>query len=104
MKLDFLETKTLWLVAIFSFFVFLFLPFELGMKIFLSSLFLYFLTLFFLCTYWANDWHPERKFIIGFLVSFLHSFVFLFAGILGLALAQVTLKFFPLLVSYFRGI
>jgi hypothetical protein len=104
MEFDFVERRTFRPVIIISFLVFLFLPFGLGMKIFLFSLFLYFFILFILCTYWANEWHPERKFIIGFLVSFLHAFVFLLAGFLGLILAQVALKLFPFLLNYFRGI
>jgi|YelNatPaOPRAMG01_1025707.scaffolds.fasta_scaffold05350_8 ABC-type Fe3+-siderophore transport system permease subunit len=104
MKLDHLEEKTLRFVIFISFFVFFFLPFELGMKIFFISLISYFLILFILCTYWAREWHPERKFIIGFLVSFLHTFIFLFSGVLGLVLAQIALKFFPFLVDYLREI
>jgi hypothetical protein len=104
MEFDLVERRTFRPVIIISFLAFLFLPLELGMKILLFSLFFYFFILFFLCTYWANEYHPERKFIIGFLVSFFHTFVFLLAGFLGLILAQVALKFFPLLVEYFRGI
>ena len=104
MEFDLVEKRTFYPVLIISFLVFLFLSFDLGMKIFLFSLVIYFFVLFFLCTYWANESHPERKFIIGFLVSFLHTFVFLVGGFLGLILAQITLKLSPLLVNYFRGI
>jgi hypothetical protein len=104
MQFDFVERRTLRPVIVISFLVFLFLPFNLGIKIFLFSLVIYFLLLFILCTYWAREWHPERKFIIGFMVSFLHTFVFLLGGAIGLILAQITLKLFPLLLNYFRGI
>jgi hypothetical protein len=104
MEFDLVERRTFRPVIFISFFVFLFLPFNLGMKIFLLSLVIYFLVLFALCTYWAKEWHPERRFIIGFMVSFLHTFVFLFGGAIGLILAQITLKLFPLLLNYFRGL
>jgi hypothetical protein len=104
MQFDFVERRTFHPVIFISFLVFLFLPFNLGIKIFLLSLVIYFLVLFFLCTYWAKEYHPERMFIIGFLVSFLHTFVFLLGGTIGLILAQITLKLFPLLLNYFRGL
>jgi cell shape-determining protein MreD len=104
MEFDFVERRTFRPAIIVSFLVFLFLPLELGIKIFLLSLTVYFFILFFLCTYWANEWHPERKFIIGFLVSLLHSFVFLLGGFIGLVFAQIVLKFLPPLLNYFRGI
>jgi len=104
MEFDFVERKTLRLVIAISFLVFLFFPFNFGIKILLLSLVIYFLVLFILCTYWAREYHPERKFIVGFLVSFLHTFVFLLGGFLGLILAQIALKFFPLLVDYFREV
>jgi len=104
MEFDLVERRTFRPVVIISFLVFLFLPLNLGMKIFMFSLIVYFLTLFILCTYWANEWHKDRKFIIGFLVSFLHTFVFLFAGAIGLILAQIALKLSPLLINYFKEI
>jgi len=103
MALDFLEAKTLRFVAFISFFVFLFLSFDLGMKIFLFSFVLYCLIVFFLCAYWANEWHPERKIIIGLLTSLLHAFIFLLGGMIGIALAQIALKIFPFLINYLRG-
>ena len=104
MEFDLVERRTFRPVVVISFLVFLFLPLSLGMKIFLFSLIVYFLILFILCTYWANEWHKDRKFIIGFLVSFFHTFVFLLAGAIGLILAQLTLKLFPLLLNYLKGI
>jgi len=104
MKLDLVERRTLYPVIIISFFVFLFLSLDLGMRIFFLSLIVYFFTLFSLCTYWANEWHPERKFIIGFLVSFLHTFIFMVGSLIGLVLSQITLKFFPPLIDYFREV
>jgi hypothetical protein len=103
MALDLVERRTFRPVIAISFLVFLFLPINLGIKILLLSLVIYFFVLFILCAYWASEWHPERKFIIGFLISFLHSFIFLLGGFLGLILAQIALKFFPLLLNYFRG-
>jgi len=69
-------------------------------------MFVYFLVLFLLCTYWANEWYPEGglKFIIGLLVSIFHTFIFLFSGVVGLALAQLVLKLSPLLVNYLREV
>jgi hypothetical protein len=104
MQFDFVERRTFRPVIFISFLVFLFLPFNLGIKIFLLSLVIYFLVLFILCTYWAREWHPERKFIIGFMVSFLHTFVFLLGGAIGLILAQITLKLYPFLLDYLRGV
>jgi hypothetical protein len=104
MEFDLVERRTFRPVIVISFLVFLFFPFNLGIKIFLLSLSIYFLVLFFLCTYWAREWYPKGKFIIGFLVSFLHTFVFLLAGFLGLILAQIALKLSPFLLNYFRGI
>jgi len=34
----------------------------------------FFFIFFILCSYWATDYHPERKFIIGFLVSLFYTF------------------------------
>jgi len=104
MKFDLVEKRTFYPVLIISFLVFLFLPFELGMKIFLFSLAIYFFVLFFLCSYWAGEWHPERKFLIGFLVSFLHTFVFLFGGVFGLILAIFISKISPYLIEYLKGV
>jgi len=102
MQFDFVEEKTFRYVVIVSFLVFLFLSINQGLKLLFIALIIYFLVLFFLCTYWANESHPEKKFIIGFLVSFFHAFVFLCGGFLGLVLAQITLKVYPLLLNYFR--
>jgi hypothetical protein len=104
MELDLLEDKTLRIVTPISFLVFLFLPLALGMKILLLSLTIYFLIIFILCTYWANEWHKERKFIIGFLVSLFHAFIFILGGSIGLALAQIALKLYPLLLDYIKGL
>jgi hypothetical protein len=35
---------------------------------------LFFFVFFSLCIYWAGEYHPERKFIIGFLVSLFYTF------------------------------
>jgi hypothetical protein len=104
MELDLVEKKTLFFATIISFFVFIFLPLEFAMKIFIVSLTVYSLVLFFLCTYWANEWHPERKFIIGLLVTIFHAFIFSASGLLGFILAQFTLKFSPFLIDYFREV
>jgi hypothetical protein len=104
MELDLLERTTLRIVTIISFFVFFFLPLKLGMKILFSSLLIYFFVLFFLCSSWASDWHPERKFIIGFFIGAFHSFIFLLGGFIGLILAQIALKLYPFLLDYFRSI
>jgi len=62
------------------------------MKILLFSLFFYFLILFFLCTYWAKEYHPERRFIIGFLVSFFPHIRLSFGWSIGLALGSGCFK------------
>ncbi len=106
MKLDLVGEKTLQIVTVCSFLVFLFAPFDFGMRLLFFSMFVYFLVLFLLCTYWANEWYPEGglKFIIGLLVSIFHTFIFLFSGVVGLALAQLVLKLSPLLVNYLREV
>ncbi|MDI6602746.1 MAG: hypothetical protein QME57_01320 [Patescibacteria group bacterium] len=98
--LEVVEKKTLTLVIPISFLAFLFLPFDLGIKILLFSALIYFLVFFYLASDWAEPKHPERKFSIGFLVSFLHTFVFIFGGVLGLAL----MKFFSCFLNYLKGI
>lgn len=93
MELDFVERRTLfWTFSIF-FVLFLFLPFHLVIKIFFASAIFYFLVLFFLCIAWAGEAHPERKYIIGFLVSFFHTFVFVLGGVLAVALAKLLIFF-----------
>jgi hypothetical protein len=104
MKLDLLELNTFRYTTFISFLLFLFSPFNLAMKIFFLALLIYFLVIFSLCVYWAKEWHPDRRFIIGFLVSVFHTFIFLFSGLFSLALSQITLKFSPLLLNYFREI
>jgi len=103
MELDLVEKRILQFASILFFFIFLF-SFDLGMKILFSSAILFFLIFFNLCTYWANEWHPERKFIIGFLVSFLHTFLYVFSGFLGFFFSFLFLKFLPVLVDFFKGI
>jgi len=107
MKLDLVGEKTLQIVTVCSFLVFLFAPFDFGMRLLFFSMFVYFLVLFLLCTYWANEWYPEGglKFIIGLLVSiFLHLYFSFSSGVVGLALAQLVLKLSPLLVNYLREV
>jgi hypothetical protein len=104
MKLDLVERRVLNLAIPIFLLLFFFLPRDLGMKILFFSTLIFFLILFFLCVYWAKEWHPERKFLIGFLVSILHTFVFLFAGIFGLILAIFVSKISPYLIDYFKEI
>lgn len=94
--LEQVERRTLILVIPISFLVFLFLPLDLGIKILLFSALVYFLIFFYLASSWGEPMHPERKFTIGFSVSFLHTFLFILGGVLGLGLA----KFFSYLGNY----
>jgi hypothetical protein len=74
------------------------------MKIFLFGLFVYFLVLFLLCSYWAKEWHPEIKFKIGFLASTFHIFMFLVAGFFSFVLAKFILKIFVFLSPFFGNL
>jgi hypothetical protein len=100
MELDLLERKILIFGIPIFFLIFFFFPSSFGMKILYSLSLIFFLILFSLCTYWTAEWHPEKKFIVGFLVSFFHTFVFFLAGIFGLVLAAFVSKIFPYLVNY----
>lgn len=104
MNLDLVERRILFSVFPISFLAFLFFPFHLVIKILYFSLFVFFLIFFTLTTLWAREAHPERKFIIGFLVTVFHTFIFFLSGVLGGALAFVVLKIFPDLLQYLRGI
>jgi len=79
MELDLVEKRILQIVPILFFLIFLF-SFDLGMKILFSSAILFFLIFFNLCAYWAGEWYPDKKFIIGFLASSLHTFLYIFSG------------------------
>lgn len=48
--------------------------FDIGIKILFAVTILFFLIFFSFCTYWAKEWHPERKFVIAFMVSSLYTF------------------------------
>jgi len=104
MKLDLLEVNTFRYTAFISFFLFLFLPLELSMKIFLFGISVYFVVLFFLGTYWSQESHPELRFIIGFWVSTFHTFLFLLGGFFSFVLATIILKFFPFLSRFFSNL
>jgi hypothetical protein len=69
--------------------------FDLGIKILLTVSLLFFMIFFFFCTYWAGEWHPERKLIIGFLVSILYTFWVLAGGFFLLVLISFLVKYFP---------
>ncbi|MDI6591574.1 MAG: hypothetical protein QME61_01370 [Patescibacteria group bacterium] len=97
--LEEVERGTLILAIPISFLIFLFLPLNLGIKILIFSTLIYFLVLFYLASSWAEPMHPERKLKIGFLVSFLHTFLFIFGGVIGLGLAN----FFLFLWNYLKG-
>lgn len=102
--LDLVEKKILnWGIPIF-FLAFLFLPFPFKFPLLYFSSLVFFVILFFLCSYWANEYYPEKKFLIGFLVSILHSFLFFLAGSLGMVFSLILLKFFPLIFEFLKGI
>jgi hypothetical protein len=103
MNLDLVESKTLNISIVLAFLFFLFLPFELVMKILFFVAGFYFLFLFSVCTIWTNEFYPEMKFLIGFLISFFHTFFLFLGGFLGWFLAQIALKLYPFLVDYFRS-
>lgn len=96
MELDLVEIRTLKTVFPVFFLIFLIFPFDLAMKLLLLSGLIYFLILFFLCVGWANETNPERKFVIGFLVSVFHTFFFLFGAILAVVFVLLISKFFSL--------
>jgi hypothetical protein len=104
MELDLVERKILNFGIPIFFLLFFFLPKDLGIKILFFSTLIFFLVFFFLCVYWTKEWHPERKFVIGFLVSFLHTFLFFLTGIFGLILAIFVSGISFYLVDYFKGI
>jgi hypothetical protein len=104
MALDTVEKRILYFVPLSFFFIFLFFPLNLGMKILFSSAILFFLVLFSLCAYWTQEWYPERKLLVGFLVSLLHTFLYIFGGFLGFFFSFLVSKFFPFLINYFKEI
>lgn len=104
MELDLVEKKIFYAVFPISFFVFLFLPFNLAIKILYFSIFLFFLIFFLLTSGWAEEFHPERKYQIAFLVTVFHTFFFFLSGILGGILAVFILKISPFLLEFFKEI
>jgi hypothetical protein len=102
MILDFLGARTLlWGTILFSL-IFLFLPFQQRIKLLFFGTLLYFLIFFALCSYWAKEYYSDLKFVIGFLVSFAHTFFFFLSGTFGLAISSLLLKFSPFLLPYLR--
>ncbi len=55
--------------------------FDIGIKILLTLTIFFFLIFFFLCRAWDTA-HPEKRTLIGFLVSFLYTFLVFLAGLL----------------------
>jgi len=75
--------------------------FAIGVKILLAGAFGFFLVFFMLCLYWAKEWHPERRAIIGFLVSTLYTFGFFLGGVLILVSVVLFLQYlFPIIKSW----
>jgi len=66
---------------------------NLGMTILLAGTFLFFLVFFILCSGWAKELHPERRAIIGFLVSILSTFLVFFGGLFVLGLILLFSKY-----------
>jgi len=56
--------------------------FDIGEKILFLLIFIFFLALFLVCRSWAKPMHPERRTIIGALISILYTFWFLVGGFL----------------------
>lgn len=104
MKLDFVEKHTLRITIIAFFFIFVFYSLEFAFKILILGMVLYFLILFSLCAYWAKEWHPERMYKIGFLVSVLHTFIFLLGGTIGLGLGGVWIQFWPIFSEVIKSL
>jgi len=72
--------------------------FDIGIKILLGGTSVFFLVFFILCSGWAKPKHPERHFIIGFLMGMFYTFWFLLGGVLILVLINLFSKYlFPFL-------
>jgi len=99
--LDTVGRKILFFSIPLFFLISFFLSLDLRMKILFFSTFLFFLVFFFLASAWVRPKHPERYLMAGLLVSILHTFLFLFGGILGLTLALLISKISPSLSIYF---
>jgi len=76
--------------------------FDIGIKILLGGTSVFFLVFFFLCSSWAKPKHPERHFIIGFLVSLLCTFWFFLAGFLLLVFVNILYKYFFLILKSWK--
>jgi len=76
--------------------------FVIGVKILLILTPFFFLVLFFLYSGWAQPKHPERRFIIGFLVSILGTFWFFLGGFLLLGLINTFYKYLFLIIKSWK--
>lgn len=68
--------------------------FDLGIKILLIASLIFFVIFFSLSSYWASEFHPERKYIIGFMVTILHFFWVFVAGFFFIVLLSFFFKLF----------
>ena len=102
--LDIVERQILFWSFPSFFFISLFFPFALVLKILLFAGFVSFLIFFTLCSMWAKPMHPERHIIIGFLASFFHTFFLFLGGTLGLFFGFFFLKFYPFLSTSLKKI
>ena len=55
---------------------------DIGVIIVFSLAAVYFVVMFWLCRGWAKPKHPERRFLIGLMVSSLYTFWFIVIGML----------------------
>lgn len=99
MELDIVEKKILQIVCPISFLLFLFFP-RVGPFLFFISAAIFFVVFFIICSFWAGEKHPERKYIIGFLVSVAHLFIFLLGGFVGYLIAFLIHQIQP--IYYFQ--
>jgi len=75
--------------------------FVIGTKTLLILTSFCFLLLFFLYSAWSQPKHPERHYIIGFLLSTLFTFLFFLGGFLLLVLINTFYKYiFPFFQSW----
>lgn len=71
--------------------------FDLGIKILLIVSLPIFIIFFYFSTSWAEEFHPERKYIIGFMVTILHFFWIFVAGFFFVVFLSLLVKFLSLI-------
>ncbi|KPJ71613.1 hypothetical protein AMJ50_01220 [Parcubacteria bacterium DG_74_3] len=62
------------------------ITFDTGAKILLSFTAVFFLVFFYLCSLWSRPMHPEKRHIIGLMLSAIYGLAFLLIGFLALGI------------------